>query len=572
MPEFNPAPAPQRRAPISPQTTDGPRSSRRTWLGALGVGAVLPSTSGRRDEADDVRAAQRLAGLAFTDQEIAQATPLVTTQRAAFAALRSFAVDRFTDPAFQFDPWPAGLVRPPREGPSPYSFVTVTEQVPTDLDLAFASIGELGAWLRAGRVTARRLTELSLQRLARLDAALKCVVTLLREHALAAADRADRELAAGQPRGPLHGIPFGAKDLLAHPAGPTTFGAEPFRDQHLDLTATVLERLERQGAVLVAKLSLGALAMGDRWFGGMTRNPWNPEQGSSGSSAGSAAATAAGLVPFALGSETLGSIVSPAARCSVTALRPTFGAVPRTGAMALSWTMDKLGVLARHADDCALVFDAIRGTDGRDLMTRDAGFPFDSLLPLRGLRVGLLRTGASDVSEGPARDFVAFLRDQGVATAPVEWPKFPYSALRVILEVEAATAFDELTRDGGVRALADQSDRAWPNLFRAARFVPAVEYLRASRVRTDLMRAVAQVFADFDAILTPTHTGETLLCTNLTGHPALALPVAAGERQPRLATLIGPLFGEAFILRLASAWQRATTHHRQRPALATRGD
>src|SRR5690606_28471150 len=242
-------------------------------------------------------------------------------------------------------------------------------------------------------VTSRKLVELALARLARFDRDLLCTVTLLREHALAAADRADAELAAGKVRGPLHGIPFGAKDLLAHPAGPTTFGAEPFRDQHLDLCATVLRRLEDAGAVLVAKLSLGALAMGDLWFGGRTRNPWRPEKGSSGSSAGSAAATAAGLLPFALGSETLGSIVSPAVRCSVTGLRPTFGAVPRTGAMALSWTMDKIGVLARHAHDCALVFDAIRGPDGVDPSARAGGFPFDPHTPLRGLRVGVLETG-----------------------------------------------------------------------------------------------------------------------------------------------------------------------------------
>lgn len=549
-----------RRAPVYPSET-----SRRTWLAGLGAGAVAP-LAGRAaaDDLEDLRGAQRLLRLEFTEPELQLLAPLAAEQRSGYDSLRAHAVERFTDPAFTFDPWPAGVPRPPLEGPGPLLCPAVDAES-SDVDLAFAPIGALHARLRQGRLTSRRLVELALARLQAFDPKLLCVVTLLREHALAAADRADAELRAGRVRGPLHGIPFGAKDLFAHPAGPTTFGAEPFRDQHLQITATVLDRLEAAGAVLVAKLSLGALAMGDRWFGGTTRNPWNPAQGSSGSSAGSAAATAAGLLPFALGTETLGSIISPATRCSVTGLRPTFGAVPRTGAMALSWTMDKVGVLARHAEDCALVFEAIRGPDGVDLATRAAGFPFDAGGDLRGLRVGILEAGR----RGSEPEFVAFLHEQGVRTEGVDWPDFPFAAMRTILEVEAAAAFDELTRDGGVQKLGDQGPRAWPNLFRAARFVPAVEYVRASRVRTQLVRAMAATMSRFDAVLAPTHAGATLLCTNLSGHPAVAFPVADGQQQPRSTSLIGPLFQEANILRIVHAWQRVTTFHTRRPPLTS---
>lgn len=552
------------------------RPSRRSFLAGACAGLALPGASPARatratasDDRDDVAAAQRLAGLAFTDDELTQLAPSMREQRASFQALRAHPLSRFTDPAFQFDPVPPGHRAPPIEAPEPFAPTVVDTTRVDDLDLAFASVADLQTLLRRGDVTSRRLTELALARLQRFDQDLLCTVTLMREHALAAADRADAELAAGRPRGPLHGIPFGAKDLLAHPAAPTTFGAEPFREQVLDLTATVLERLERGGAVLVAKLSLGALAMGDRWFKGVTKNPWDVRQGSSGSSAGSAASTAAGLLPFALGSETLGSIVSPAVRCSVAGLRPTFGAVPRYGAMALSWTMDKLGVLARNAEDLALVFEAIRGPDGRDLSTRAAGFAWRRTTDLRGLRVGVLQSPRNDFSGDDEKVFLDFLRDSGVTVVPATLPEFPYGALRTILMVEAAAAFDELTRDGGVRQLGDQSASAWPNQFRAARFVPAVEYVRATRLRTDLMLAVASHFAGLDALVAPTHGGPTLLATNLTGHPALALPYAKGRTQPRMLSLLGPLYGEATMLRIAHAWQQATDHHRRRPALTS---
>ncbi len=549
-------------------------SSRRSFLAGACAGIALPGPTtpahaprSERDDKDDLAAAQRLFGLQFSDAELAQAAPSMREQRDGYAAMRAHAVARFTDPAFQFDPVPPGHVSAPHEPAEPFAEVAVDLGRTADPDLAFASVAELQTLLRRGIVTSRRLTELALARLARFDGELLCTVTAMREHALAAADRADAELQAGRPRSPLHGIPFGAKDLLAHPAAPTTFGAEPFREQVLDVTATVLERLERAGAVLVAKLSLGALAMGDRWFKGVTHNPWNPTQGSSGSSAGSAAATAAGLVPFALGSETLGSILSPAVRCSVAGLRPTFGAVPRYGAMALSWTMDKLGVLARNAEDLALVFDVIRGPDGRDLATRAAGFPWRRTADLRGMRIGVLDTPRGDFTRGDEKVFVDFLRDAGAQIAPTELPAFPYGALRTILHVEAAAAFDDFTRDGGVQQLGDQGARAWPNQFRCARFVPAVEYVRAMRMRTELMVQVAERFAGLDAIVTPTHSGQTLLCTNLTGHPAVALPFAAGQGQPRLLCLLGQLYGEAAILRIAHAWQLATDHHRQRPKL-----
>lgn len=411
---------------------------------------------------------------------------------------------------------------------------------------------------------------MSLDRLRRHDPVLSCVVNLTEDRALEQAREADREIAAGRWRGPLHGIPWGAKDLLAVPGYPTTWGSPIYKDQVLAETATVVERLDRAGAVLVAKLSLGELAQGDVWHGGTTRNPWNPEQGSSGSSAGPASATAAGLVPFTIGSETLGSIISPSTRCGVTGLRPTFGAVSRHGAMALSWSMDKLGPICRTAEDCALVYDAIRGPDGRDRTVRGAPFSWDPERPLGTIRVGTLDAALSQERAGKPFDdaTLAVIREWGIPVVPVVGPAdLPVNSLRIILTAEAAAAFDELTREDLDDRMVRQQRGAWPNSFRAARFISAVDYIQANRVRTLLMERMDEALRDVDVLVAPTSGGNMLLVTNLTGHPAVVLPNGfTAQGTPVSITFIGKPFGEAALLRVAMAYQDATDFHRRHPA------
>jgi Asp-tRNA(Asn)/Glu-tRNA(Gln) amidotransferase A subunit family amidase len=417
-----------------------------------------------------------------------------------------------------------------------------------------------------------------LGRLRRLDPVLHAVITYTEERALEQAERADREIAAGRYRGPLHGIPWGAKDLLAVRGYPTTWGSPIFKEQVFDEDATVVERLEKAGAVLVAKLSLGELARGDVWFGGMTRNPWNLEQGSSGSSAGSAAATVAGGVAFGIGSETLGSIVSPSTRNGATGLRPTFGRVSRHGAMTLCWSLDKLGPLARSAEDCALVFEAIHGPDGKDATVVDRPFVWNPGLDVKKLRVGYARSlfeqkPAEGQEEWHDLDLAALeaLRGLGVELRPIELPKeLPIDALRVILTAEAAAAFDELTRSGQDDRMVQQTENAWPNSFRQGQTVPAVAYIQANRVRTLLMREMDRLFADLDACVVPTFAGSGILLTNLTGHPAVVVPDGfRKDGTPTSLTFLGRLYGEAEALALARAFQEATGFHLRHPELKT---
>lgn len=411
-----------------------------------------------------------------------------------------------------------------------------------------------------------------LERLKRYGPQLECVVTLTEELALRQARRADREIAAGKYRGPLHGIPYGAKDLLAVKGIPTTWGAAPYTNQVFDFNATVIQRLEAAGAVLVAKTTLGELAMGETWFGGMTRNPWNPKQGSSGSSAGSAAGTAAGLFAFAIGSETHGSIVSPADRCGVTGLRPTYGRVSRAGAMSLSWSMDKLGPLARTVEDCALVFNAIYGPDEADPTVYDAPFNYDPKINLQKLRIGYLRNDfETEAGERGANDAATLgkLRAMGMELIPVELPAYPLGSISFLLSTEGAAAFDELTLSGEDDWLRQQDNGAWPNTFRRRRFVPAVEYLRAQRIRHLLVQDTARIFAKVDVIVAPSQAGSSLLLGNLTGHPCVVLPNGfSNAGMPTGICFLGRLFGEAELLAVARRYQDATDFHRQHPRLA----
>jgi Asp-tRNA(Asn)/Glu-tRNA(Gln) amidotransferase A subunit family amidase len=411
------------------------------------------------------------------------------------------------------------------------------------------------------------LTELFLARLERLNAKLYCVVTLTQERALAQAREADKEIAAGKYRGFLHGIPWGAKDLLAVKGYPTTWGAGGFEQQRIDEDATVVQRLDAAGAVLVAKLSLGALAYGDKWFGGMTRNPWNLEEGSRGSSAGSASAVAAGCVPFAMGSETYGSISSPSTRCGVTGLRPTFGRVPRTGAMALTWTMDKLGPMARTVEDTALVLAAILGPDGKDRTVRDVPFNWDAGAALGSIRVGYLKADFERDRPGKAFDDAALekLKAMGVKLVPVALPDVKPGAMVHLLTAEAAAAFDSLTRSGRDKLLTNQGENDWPNLFRVAQLMPAVDYINANRARTLAMEGMAKTFADVDVIVAPTGDPQIVL-TNLTGHPAIIVPNGFRENgTPVSITFLGRLYGEAKMMAVARAYQEATGFHLPQP-------
>ena len=520
--------------------------------------------------------AEQVAGLEFTDEERDLMLEGLNEQLADYQELRKVELPNGVPPALYFRPVPPGrsldrLARPTRR-----SRVRVAS-VPKDLDeLAFFPVAQLSELVRTRRVSSERLTRMYLERLKRYGPKLECVVTLTEDLALRQARRADREIAAGNYRGPLHGIPWGAKDLLAVEGYPTTWGAMPYKDQVIDESAAVVERLNEAGAVLVAKLTLGALAWGDVWFGGMTRNPWNYEQGSSGSSAGSAAATAAGLVGFTIGSETWGSIVSPCTRTGSTGLRPTFGRVSRHGAMALSWSMDKLGPICRSVEDCALVFDAIYGPDGRDLTVVDVPFGWDAELDITALRVGYVKSAfeaeREEQEEWKAFDqeTLAVLQGLGVELIPIELPDLPIASLSFILSAEAGAAFDELTRSGRDDLLVRQIENAWPNVFRQSRLIPAVEYINANRARTLAMQRMWEIMQDIDVYVSPSFGGNNLLLTNLTGHPCVVLPNGfRSDGTPTSITFMGDLFGEAETLALAKAYQDASDFHLKHPTLQT---
>jgi Asp-tRNA(Asn)/Glu-tRNA(Gln) amidotransferase A subunit family amidase len=520
-----------------------------------------------------VAQAERLAGLEFTDDERESIARGLTRNVRAYEQLREVELPNAVPPAVQFDPLLPGMTVPTMSRPIRYTRPAAVQRPDNLEDVAFWTVTQLAELVRTRQVMPSELTEMYLTRLKRHDPQLLAVVTLTEDRARAQAARLDEELRNGGYRGPLHGIPWGAKDLLAVSGYPTTWGASPYRDQSFDYDATVVEKLDAAGAILVAKLTMGALAQGDRWFGGMTRNPWNLEQGSSGSSAGPGSATAAGLVGFGIGTETLGSIVSPSTRNGVTGLRPTFGRVSRHGAMALSWSMDKIGPMCRSAEDCALVFDAMHGTDGRDPTLRDAPFNWDAERPLAELRVGYNRAAFEQTNAEGERNryddaaLEALMRIVPDLT-PVDMPtqQYPLGAIQsAVLGVEAAAAFDELTRSDRDELMVPEPERSsWPNTFRTARFVPAVEYINANRVRTLVMQAMDDAMRDIDVFITP--GSAILLLTNLTGHPQVALPAGfTPQGAPVSISFVGRLFGEADVLRVAQSWQDATGHHLQYP-------
>lgn len=517
-----------------------------------------------------VENAEKIFGLSFTETQRDSMLDNLNEQLENFENLRKLHMPNSTWPSLLFNPIPPGFVVP--TGKSSFTASKIADvKRPANLeDLAFYSIQELANLLRNRRVTSVELTTMYLSRLKKYGPKLECVITLTEDLAMKQARRADEEIANGKYRGLLQGIPYGAKDLLAVKGYKTTWGAMPYRDQMIDQDATVIRRLEEAGAVLVAKLTMGALAWGDVWYGGKTRNPWNIERGSSGSSAGSASATAAGLVAFAIGTETWGSIVSPSSECGATGLRPTYGRVSRHGAMALAWTMDKIGPICRNVEDCAIVLNAIVGPDGLDPTLYDYPFVYDPYLNIKKLRVGYLKSDFDRDSTRAAFHQSTFevLGKLGVTLTPIELPKLPVNDIAFMLSAEAAAAFDDLTLSHRDEQLVRQVKNAWPNVFRSARFIPAVEYIQASRARTLVIQDMDERLRNIDVYLAPPFEGDNLLLTNLTGHPCVVLPNGFDEKGlPRSITFMGKLFGEGEVLALAKRYQDATEFHKKHPAL-----
>ena len=552
--------------------------------------------------------AEKIFGVDFTEAEEQAAAAGVGRNLTSFEQLRQVNIPLDTEPAITFHPYLPG--KKPHGPATPGAKIKVTLTPPAARsssidDLAFLPITSLAPLLQRRDVSSTELTKMFLDRLKKYGPKLNCVVTLTEDLALTQAAQADREIKAGKYRGPLHGIPWGAKDLFATKGIPTTWGAGPFQNQVFDYDATVVERLAAAGAVLVAKLSMGALAQGDQWFKGRTNNPWNLERGSSGSSAGPGSATAGGLVVFGIGTETRGSIISPSAENGVTGLRPTYGRISRHGAMALSWTMDKIGPMCRSVEDCAVVFNAIYGPDGRDETTADAAFVWNPDVPLSKLKIayvknefdppppGAGREGAGVPAGAPGgaaggrgrgglspeeqqrlrearlrvfNDVLDVYRKAGANPEPVEIPSNITSIsnnIGFILTTEGAAAFDDLIRS---KDASDPTLNTWPNQFRTHRFVPAVEYIRAQRARTLLIREMEKFMSQYDVFLSPTNSA-TLGVTNLTGHPAISLKAGFIDNRPVELMVTGRLYDEATILRVALAYERGTEWHKKNPTL-----
>jgi len=561
-----------------------PSISRRSFFesaAVLGGSSVFPDfLYAKVQEAEEltvevIKAAETLAGLSFTDEERELMLEDLKEAVESFQAIRDLKIPNHVIPSMLFDPGIGGTKALRLESKEPITWQpNTTTRLLSDEDLAFMTISELSSLLKSRQVTSLYLTELYLSRLKKYNGVLECVITLTEERARRQARSADDELDAGEWRGPLHGIPWGAKDLLAVKGYPTTWGAKPYQEQVINYDAEVVKRLDAAGAVLVAKLTLGALALGDVWFGGTTKCPWNIERGSSGSSAGPGAAVSAGLVGFAIGSETLGSIVSPSTRNGVSGFRPTFGRVSRAGAMTLSWSMDKLGPMCRSAECCALVFDTIHGIDPGDPTTLTTSFNWPAHRSVADLRVGYL---ADEFENRQDRAVLDIFRRAGHELRPVVFPEIDAGPIvDIMLDVEAAAAFDELTLSNRDDLMVRQISRAWPNSFRSARMVPAVEYVNASRARTNLMEEMKEMFADIDVVVMPTFGNAGLRITNLTGHPSITLPhhfatventPVAARRNPASFTIIGGLYQDEAALSLAAQYQSRTDFHQQRPPI-----
>jgi Asp-tRNA(Asn)/Glu-tRNA(Gln) amidotransferase A subunit family amidase len=515
--------------------------------------------------AENLAAAQQVAGVSLPPAELEAARPLVAANLRNIGLVRNVPLAPEIEPAFSY--------RPPRPKPAPRTIratrpAPVPGPRPANLeDLAFEPVTSLAARLRTRQVSSVELTSMYLERLKRYDPKLFCVVTLTEELARAQAQQADAEIRAGKYRGPLHGIPYGIKDLFSAKGVLTTWGAKPYANQIFDYDSTAVTRLRDAGAVLIAKLATGELAIGDVWFRARTRNPWRPDSGASGSSAGPASAAAAGLVGFAVGTETNGSIISPSSTCGVVGLRPTYGRVSRYGCMTLRWTLDKVGAITRSVADTALVLDVLHGPDGHDDTVADLPFAWDGGRDVKGLRLGYLEREFSRGAAKPVFDAVLDVyRKAGATVDPITLPDLPAAALYALFNAEAGAMFDELVRSGAINELANQTENGRANQLRAARFIPAVDYIRAQRVRTLLVQQMNALFEKVDAILAPASSESVTTC-NLTGHPGITVPAGLVDGLPVGLMVAGPLYKEERVLQVAAAFEAATEWKSKHPAL-----
>ncbi len=520
---------------------------------------------------DDVHHAQRFMGIEFSQTEIDSMLPLLNEQKKNISVMRKISLPNNVPLSYVFNPIPLGkIINKIQPSFSTLGYdKTILPRNPNDL--AYYSIGQLAWLLKSKQITSVQLTEFFIARLHKYAPMLNCVITYTDSLAMQQARKADIDITEGRYLGMLHGIPYGIKDMFATKNYPTTYGTSPYRNQMIREDATVVKKLEDAGAVLIAKLSLGELAMDDKWFGGQTRNPWNTAKGSSGSSAGPASSVSAGLLPFAIGSETWGSIVSPATICGVTGLRPSFGQVSRYGAMALSWTMDKVGPLCRNVEDCAIVFNSIRGVDGKDQAMIDAPFNYPPTIDLKGMKIGFFKEDFEKdtiVNEPYSNAAFEQLKKMGAQLVPIELPSLPVKDMSLLLVCEAASAFDELTLSNTDDMMAQQSINSWPNIFRAAHFIPATEYIRANRLRWLLIQQMEAVMKKVDICIAPSLGGDNLLVTNLTGHPSVVVPNGFIDvKTPTSMVFIGQLFEEGKLLAVAKMYQDSTAFHLKHPHL-----
>ena len=520
---------------------------------------------------ETVRHAEKISGLSFTETERDSMLKDLKQQKESYREIRNAELPNSIPPIIRFDPIPGWMNIEKEDRQLAWNLPKDVSKPENSEELAFYSLPELASLIQSQKISSVELTQMYINRLKQYSDTLQCLVTLTEELALKQAREADEAISRGNYKGPLHGIPYGLKDLVTVEGYKTTWGAAAYKNQELEGNATVYKKLRDAGAVLVAKLSLGALAMGDVWFGGTTKNPWDLEQGSSGSSAGSASATVAGLVGFSLGTETYGSIVSPSTRCGASGLRPTFGRVSRAGTMALSWTMDKIGPICRTAEGCAMVFNAIHGPDQIDLTVKDYPFNYNSNADVSELKVGYLKSLFENEYRAHKNDSIALekIRAMGVELHTVNLPdSIPVNPLLLILEAEAAAAFDKLTRSNRDSLLVAQHRHAWPNIFRKSRFIPAVEYIQANRLRTILSDQINRLFKEYDVIISPSFGGNQLLTTNLTGHPCVVVPNGFDDKgRPTSISFLGNLYEEGKILEMASTYQEETQHEDRNPPL-----
>jgi len=514
---------------------------------------------------DWVKKAQHLIGLQLTDIEIDSLLPELEDHLEAYAFNRNLHVTNEVMPALQFNPLPSGYQW--RNNKARPVFTPLPSVVPKPAEYAYLTVHQLAALIKAKKVSSVELTRYFIARLKKFDPTLKFVIHFTEEYALAQAALLDKEINSGKYRGLLHGIPYGAKDLLAKKGYPTTWGSVPFKDQTFDYDAAVVKKIEDAGGVLIAKMSVGELAWGDVWFGGMTRNPWDTLTGSSGSSAGSASAVSAGCLPFAIGTETLGSIISPSTVCGTTGLRPTFGAVPGEGCMKLCPSMDKIGPITRSVEDAAIVFQSIKGEYNSGNRSGPIAFPFQYNKNIRTLKIGYLKNDFERSYPFHKNDSLALevFKANGFELIPIELPESPN--MSIILSAEAGASFDELTRSGKDDLMVRQIRNAWPNVFRASRFIPAVEYIQANKLRSLLLENMEQMLKKADVYIAPSWSGRNLNVTNYSGHPCVVVPNGFRNNKPTSISFTGKLFHEDEVLAVAKYYQDRTTWHLQTPTL-----